>query len=92
MSALEVVEVGGDNVARSFVQDATAINRTGPVVTDTCKCQDQHLTKSAFASVGGWVSVSAVRVDCVQRRTEHRALEREQECEFRWLYENNYKP
>ena len=29
VSGLQVVEVGGDNVARSFLQDATAISRTG---------------------------------------------------------------
>ena len=43
----------------------------------TCGLRDIHLTECVFASVSVWVSLSAVRADCVQQRTELRTLERE---------------
>ena len=60
-------EVGGDNVARSFLQDATATATLVGSYQQTCELRNLHLTECISASVSAWVSLSALRADCVQQ-------------------------
>ena len=61
-------EVGGYNVARSFLHDATATAALVGSFYPSCELRHTHLTKYLSTSESAWKTLSALRTDCAKTK------------------------